>query len=459
MKIRTIPSGWLEIEEYRLNAKPYFSGAIEATIALERLFCENLVDLTERGKKGIFNGPRFTRVYVNEPSLGLKLLSGADMLQSDLSYVDMIAKWKACSMPEMVLKLGTTLISSYGTIGRCVYTRPDMVGHIGSDNVLKIIPDISKIRPGYLYSFLSGKFGVPQVIKGEGGSVVTYLDPSRVYSIPVPRLGDVEEQSHDLIQQAANLRTKANSLLTDATKDLELEIGGGPVEWQHKHVQAFAIKATTFNSKISRLDAFHHIGFVGEAMQKAKVPLIQVRKYARALRPPIMKRIRVEEGGYEFLGGSELVMLDQRSQTRISARTPNIDKFIVHAGYILFQCVGQRYGLFGRPILANRMLIGKAVTEAVMRLIPHDTRDAGYISVYLATGFGQRLGMRHSAGTSIPVLQEEGARKILIYWPEEGRRHAISRIAEKAWEYRAQATELEDEARSFVEQAIEQGGR
>lgn len=67
--------------------------------------------------------------------------------------------------------------------------------------------------------------------------------------------------------------------------------------------------------------------------------------------------------------------------------------------------------------------------------------------------------MRFSAGTSIPSLNEDGARKILIYWPDEERRRTVSQIAEQAWENRAQATELEDQARSLVERTIEEGAR
>ena len=91
--------------------------------------------------------------------------------------------------------------------------------------------------------------------------------------------------------------------------------------------------------------------------------------------------------------------------------------------------------------------------------MPHDIRDAGYISIYLATGFGLRFLLKHSSGTSIPVLQEDGARKIQIYWPDDEKRWKISAIAEQAWECRARAIELEEEARALVERAIEAGGR
>lgn len=151
--------------------------------------------------------------------------------------------------------------------------------------------------------------------------------------------------------------------------------------------------------------------------------------------------------------------MDQSSEDRISENTKNIDKFIVNPGQVLFQCVGQRYGIFGRPTLANRNLIGKAVSEHQMRIIPHDNKDAGFIFVYLSTGFGLRFLLKHSSGTSIPVLQEDGARKIKIYWPSREKRHEISGLAEAAWENRARAVELEHEAIALVERAIEAGGR
>lgn len=457
---KAVPSSWIEKQARRLDCGPYMCGAIEARELLEKLSVrkDHLQDLTG-GISGIVNAGRITRLWVDDPAQGYPFLSSTDILQADLSSISHIAKSVARQNSQLLIKDHWTLITRSGTIGRMAYSRADMNGMACTEDVLRVIPDDNLVRPGYIYAYLSTKFGLPIVISGTYGSIITHLEPHHIGDLPVPRLGGIEDRAHDLVQRASDLRTEANRLLADATKDLELEIGGGPVEWQYQHVQAFAIKAATFNSKVSRLDAFHHIGYVGEAIEKAAVPLVEVQNYAKALRPPIMKRIRVDEGGYEFLGGSELVTLDQRSETRISAHTPNIDQFIIHPGYILFQCVGQRYGLFGRPVLANRALYGKAVTEAVMRLIPHDIRDAGYISVYLGTGFGQRLGMRYSAGTSIPVLQEEGARKILIYWPDGGRRHKISRIAEQAWENRAQATELEDEARAIVERTIKEGGR
>ncbi|MFY1877900.1 methylation-associated defense system restriction endonuclease subunit S MAD5 [Achromobacter xylosoxidans] len=456
---KAVPSTWLEHNGRRLDCGPYMSGAIEAKELLKKHRTEPLGSLTAGQNGGIFNGPRFPRIYVDDPERGVPFLGSTDILDADLSSISLLSEKQVEGNPALVVDEGWTLITCSGTIGRMAYARSDMKGMAGSQHFMRVVPNPEKIKPGYLYAYLSGRFGVPIVVSGTYGAIIQHIEPHHIADLPVPRLKAIENQAHDLVQQAAKLRVEASELISRQVKVLEEEIAGGPIVWEHKKPQAFSIETKTINGFLSRLDAFHHIGFVGEAEKKARVPLIPISDVADAVRPPIFKRVHVQDGGYEFLGGSDVMTMGQKSNERISARTKNIEKFVVKPGQILFQCVGQRYGIFGRPTLANRNLIGKAVSEHQIRIIPHDTRDAGYISIYLATEFGLRFLLKHSSGTSIPVLQEDGARKISIYWPDAEHRHAISKIAEKAWENRALAVELEDEARALVERAIEEGVR
>lgn len=386
-------------------------------------------------------------------------MGSTDVLASDLSGLPLISKKQVKANQNFTIRSGWTLITRSGTIGRMAYARQDMDGIACSEHVMRVVPDATKVKPGYVFAYLSSKFGLPIVLSGTYGSIIQSIEPHHIQDLPVPRIGDIEDQVHELVQQAADLRTKANADIADQVKQLEEEIAGGPTTWELRKPQAFSIETKSIASFTERLDAFHHIGFVGEAEKKARVPFIPISQVADAMRPPIFKRVHVQEGGHEFLGGADVMTMEQRSGESISAKTKHIEKFIVKPGEVLFQCVGQRYGIFGKPTLANRNLIGKAVSEHQIRIIPHDILDAGYISIFIATGFGLRFLLKHSSGTSIPVLQEDGARKIQIYWPEEKRRREISVIAEQAWEYRARAVELEDEARSLVERTIEEGGR
>lgn len=458
---RSVPSTWLEHNGRRLDCGPYMSGGIEAREILKRLSVRKnlLKELTKDGIGGIVNAGRIARIWVDDLEHGYPFLSSTDILQADLSTLSYIAKSVVKQNRQLLIKKNWTLITRSGSIGRMAYARSDMDGMACTEDVLRVIPDEDKVLPGYIYAYLGTKFGVPLVASSTYGSIITHLEPNHIADLPVPRLGEVEEQAHELVQHAADLRSNANRMLEDQTNLLEWEIGGGPVEWECNAPQAFSVRSIMFSSKADRFDAFHHVGYVREAIDKAVVPLVEVHNFAKALYPPYMKRIRIDEGGVEFLGGSDMMTLDQRGTSTISLKTPKIDQFIIRNGYVLFQCDGQRYGIFGRPILANRSLIGKAVSQHAMRLIPYDPLDSGYLSVFLATGFGRRLSMRFSAGSSIPSLNEEGARKILVYWPSKNRRHEISRIAEQAWENRALATDLEDQARTLVENAIEAGGR
>ncbi|NIC05352.1 methylation-associated defense system restriction endonuclease subunit S MAD5 [Billgrantia bachuensis] len=460
-QIKAVPSSWIEKQGHRLDCGPYMSGAMEAREILSQLPArkDHLQNLTKGGMSGIINAGRITRLWVDDYQHGYPFLSSTDILQADLSTISHIAKSVARQNSQLLIKDRWTLITRSGSIGRMAYSRADMNGMACTEDVLRVIPDESKVKPGYIYAYLGTKFGLPIVTSGTYGSIITHLEPHHIADLPVPRLGAVEDEAHELIQQAADLRTEASQLIAEQVKTLEEEIAGGTIAWEHNKPQAFSIEARTVSGFANRLDAFHHIGFVGEAEKKANVPLIDIADVAAALRPPIFKRVHVQEGGYEFLGGADVMTMGQKSEDRISAKTKHIDKFIVKQGQVLFQCVGQRYGIFGRPTLANRNLIGKAVSEHQIRITPHDLKDAGYVFTYLATGFGLRFLLKNSSGTSIPVLQEDGARRIQIYWPDAKKRHQISAIAEKAWENRARAVELEEEARSLVERAIEEGGR
>ena len=457
-QIKAVPSTWLESNGRRLDCGPYFSGAIEAKELLKRHRISPLKNVTAGYNNGIFNGPRFPRVYVEDPSNGIPFLGSTDILDAGLSNLSLLSKKQVQRNPALVIDEGWTLITCSGTIGRMAYSGADMRGMAGSQHFMRVVPDKKKIKPGYLYAYLSSRFGVPIVVSGTYGAIIQHIEPHHIEDLPVPRLDAVENEAHRLVEEAVHLRVAASRLIDEQINLLEENIAGGTVQWEHKKPQAFSVETRSVAGFLNRLDAFHYIGFVGEAERKAQVPLVKMKSVADALRPPIFKRVHVTEGGYEFLGGADVMTMNQRSGVYLSPRTKNIDKFIVKPGQVLFQCVGQRYGIFGRPTLANKNLIGKAVSEHQMRITPHDPRDAGYISVYLATGFGLRFLLKNSSGTSIPVLQEGGAEQIEIFWPEEARRYEISEIAEKAWEDRARAVELEDEARLLVERAIETGG-
>ena len=168
MQIKTIPSKWLENNGRRLDCGPYMSGAIEARELLRHLHTEPLKNLTAGHNGGIYNGPQFSRNYVDDPEHGVPFLTTSSMLHSDMSTLALISKKDAYSskLRYLEVKEGMTLITCSGTIGRMAYARKEMNGCWSNQDIMKIVADSSKIEPGYLYAYLRSRFGVPLVISG-----------------------------------------------------------------------------------------------------------------------------------------------------------------------------------------------------------------------------------------------------------------------------------------------------
>ena len=217
---RAIPSTWVEKNGRRLDCGPYTSGAVEAKELLGKHPNNPMKELTTGYKGGIFSGSRLPRIYVDDPAEGVPFLGSTDILDADLSNISLLSKKQVERNPVLVLDEGWTLITRSGTIGRTAYGRPDMKGMAGSEHFIRVAPDTNKIKPGYLYAYLSGRFGMPIILSGTYGSIVTHLEPHQLADLPVPRLGEAENQAHDLVQYAADLRVEAAELLRTAGRNL-----------------------------------------------------------------------------------------------------------------------------------------------------------------------------------------------------------------------------------------------
>ena len=192
MKTKAIPSSWLERDGRRLDCGPYMSGALEAKLLLDVLRATKvpLQNVCLGGRGGLVNAGRIKRQWVTDERYGIRFLSSTDILKADLSNLQIISNQAADANPKLLIQSGWTLITRAGTIGRMAYARPDMDGMACSEDVLRVIPDPAKIPPGYLYAYLSSKFGVPLVVGGTYGAIIQHIEPHHLADLPVARLSD-----------------------------------------------------------------------------------------------------------------------------------------------------------------------------------------------------------------------------------------------------------------------------
>ncbi|MBK7537432.1 MAG: restriction endonuclease subunit S [Myxococcales bacterium] len=458
MKVKTIPSSWLDRDGRRLDCNPYMSGALEAKVLLERLSTKKvpLQDVCLDGRKGLVNAGRIKRQWVTDKKYGLRFLSSTDILKSDVSDLQLISKLAARANPKLQIKSEWTLITRAGTIGRMAYARPDMDGLACSEDVLRVIPDAEKIPPGYLYAYLSSKFGVPIVVGGTYGAIIQHIEPEHIAGLPVPRLGQkVEATAHELIDEAAKLRDEAAAAQREAITRVE-----GLLGWT-------GIPSTTITQAASsalqrRLDAFHHNPRVARAREalacRAAVRLgDNVESVFEPNRGP---RLKVDDlaFGIPFLSSSEVFRLDPVGEYSISKRrTPHLDKLLVSERDLLLPRSGQLGGIIGRAVLPLPTFYGHAASEHLVRVRCKSKEDAFFLWSVFASEPGYLATIGTAFGSSIPSLDCELIADMKVPWFDDAKRLELSKLVAGSVEARTRAVHAERKAVRIVEDAIEKG--
>ena len=300
MKEKLVPSAWLEQQGRRLDCGPYLSGAVEAKLLLQGLpvRCAEIRELTHGHEGGIFKGPMFSRNYVSDPAFGVPFLSSSGVLHAEFTYADLLRRFDAVSprLAPLRLEEGMTLVSRSGTIGRMAYARAEMNGMWSSEDVLKIVPDPNLVRPGYLYAFLSSRFGVPLIVGETYGAVVQHIEPGHISDLPVPLAPEViQDDAHRLVTEAAEMRTLASAELRAVTREIEDAAGLPPLDARYASARpdTMLVKASVLGG---RMDGLFHSNYHQEAL----APLMELPEDRRAtvgevasrvFQPPIFKRI------------------------------------------------------------------------------------------------------------------------------------------------------------------------
>lgn len=391
-------------------------------------------------------------------------MGSTDILAADLSYLPLISKKQVASNPRFTVGKGWTLVTRSGTVGRMAFARPDMDGVACSEHVMRVVPNEEVIKPGYLYAYLSSRFGVPIVVSGTYGAIIQHIEPHHVSDLPVPRLGAIEDQAHDLIQSAADLRVEAAGLLKTAGQMVNGQFGF-PEKLALSH-RVFSCSTASSTLVLKRLEATFHDAVAQESDRLiAGVPRkdefstlgIAISETGR------LKQVFVdEEYGAPFLTSGEIFRQRYEPTRFLSNRLlPDESEWATQEGDLLLARSGQVGGIIGRGVWADRRFAGGCVSVDVLRLSAQNSQILpGYLYAYLfLTDVGYRQLIRTAAGSSIPHLSAPDVSRLLIPRCDSALEAEINELVWNAGHKRAEAQEKEDQARTLVERTIEEEGR
>ncbi|HML40389.1 MAG TPA: restriction endonuclease subunit S [Bellilinea sp.] len=180
--------------------------------------------------KDIYLPNRFKRIYVQK-EYGIPFLQGSHLSQNilyDLKYVSSKANEK--NIQQCVIHTGDILVSRSGTIGVISLVSQLRDGWVGTEDLLRIIPDEAMANRGYIALFLTTKYGQYQIKSKTYGGVVDHItvEDLKEVIIPNPPL-EIQNEIGKLVIEAFELKDFATKMEMETVNGLENLLAPKPI--------------------------------------------------------------------------------------------------------------------------------------------------------------------------------------------------------------------------------------
>lgn len=458
-----VDNTWLYKGECRLDGSFFCDFDLNARIIFEStnykmVSLSNFLFPEEDWKKQIFLPNRSSRVYVDQFH-GIPYFSGSDILMAfPVASAYLANSHKTIS--STLIKQNWLLVSARGTVGNITIAGKRMDNTCASDNIIRIC--VSEDQPfGFIYAFLKSKFGRAQFRKNTYGAVVDAISAKHIASISVPLLNSSDIQKiHKDITHAFSLRNQANDLINES-KELFYELLNLPkiskddVRYLgNEKVKAWEINEFRFEN---RLDGSYYNPLVDLAIEKLKESKYPISTLSdrevieKVFIPGRFKRIYVnKEFGIPFLSGKNITQMQPGDLKYLArSKTKNLDNYIIKKDWILITCSGT----IGRTALVTSEWNGWTATQHILRVAPKNI-NTGYLYVFLSSDYGQVQIKRFIHGSVVDEITDRQISQVVISIPDSDIQKQIGGKAQKAFELRAKANEIEEKAIEFLEKKI-----
>ena len=177
------------------------------------------------------------RIPIDDADRGAHLLSGKDLVFIRPEKDKVLSVLNSAHIRRCLLKRGMILVSRSGTPGRVSIVHRNYEGFVGSEHILRIVPNDNRLDPYYLYAFLSCEAGQQLMGSLVYGSVILTLSKEQLESIPVPippdggrTIGNLTRNAFDARADAEEAEDQAFNLfmtaVTQGRNKIESEWGG-----------------------------------------------------------------------------------------------------------------------------------------------------------------------------------------------------------------------------------------
>lgn len=457
----TVRTHWLYQEENRLDANFY---AQESQSAY-RIVSDSVFLTKPLGEvaKSIWYPSRFKRILTNAED-GIPFIGATEIIQYRPETKYYIARNSTTEINSLIARDNSLFVTRSGSVGRISFFSRRLQGKALSEHIIRVETDEN---PGYIYAFLSCRYGQGLISRNVFGASVSEIEPHHLESIPVPLPPeDFQAEIHNEIMQAYALRDEANDLLDEADRLLHEKLGlpvfdeslvpylpapsaprlpeGRP---EMPHPKAFSIRASELTD---RFDASFHVPIARTAVKLLRdghyepVQLGSITAYITVV--PRFKRIYVpKEYGVPFLQGSHLPQMRPYDLKYLSrTQQKNLNTWIIRKEWVLVTCSGT----IGRVGLVSSYMDGWAASQHLLRIVPDCSKGhPGYIAAFLMTPYGQHQLTAKIYGGVVDELTKDDTSAVWIP-------NAPLEIQQEIGKRVVQAFEKKDKASAIEEAAI-----
>jgi type I restriction enzyme, S subunit len=410
MKTLIAERNWLNLKDTRFDASFHLSDGRLSKIQIDRCPYEirPLISVT----KEIYNGARFRRYYVNDPQKGIPFMGSSDMSKPELTDLKYISKKLSKNAESLRIQKDWILVSCSGTIGNTVYTNDDFANKTASQHIMRIIPN-EDIYPGFLYAFLSSRFGYALLSQGTYGAVIQHIESHHIKDLPIPMLPEKKQKEiHELIIKSSALRAEANAIKIKLVHEIDFLLKKEYLET--KNVKSSTVSFEDINRLEKRFDAPYNVGlgrFLYDNIISNKYKLLS--DLSEVFHPMLFGKKQMKGSvtkGNPLYKSSSMMKTKPETDFWLSLKkVSSYSKLQVKEGWVLIS----RTGTVGNVVRINKSMDGVFIDDHMIRVKP-EKQYAGLIYIYLKSFFGQKLIEFQKYGSVQEVINSEYIERIPI---------------------------------------------
>ena len=439
---------------YRLDSSSF----LQLITGPQHIQMQDLSEIADVYQATVFGKRQMQSVF----GKGIPLYAGSEIAMIDPEPSHYLREeFRSDIQRKLFVEPNTILMTLSGTVGTVALTSSRFLNVALSDDVMRIkCKDPNDV--GFLYVFLSSPNCQQRLKSLAYGAVIQHLKYHQIEQLPVPMVStETKKKLNEQILQVIKLREAAYELLSDSQKMLLKSTYLEPIESIHIKMSSYE----TFNissSRVStdpsgtseyRLDANYYNPEAEIAIKKLKQCRFQLRLLKdmseRVFFLNRFTRTFVDKKyGVPYLAGKEIVQVRPTNMAYLSEKqTENIEQYRLKSGWLLMTCSGT----IGRICLVWRNYENYVATHDLIRVVPKTPQfDGGYLYAFLSSEYGKLQVMRYKHGSVVDHITSEQVERVLIPDIPKPEQEIIGDIVRQAYEKRAEAIRLEDDAQALL---------